>query len=180
MGNRKENIKDDNNVSVAVVESHAVLEETAEHAEISIENDTVTKEPAKQEAPAVHGIEPKNDKVIVCLKHPQGIKFNLPNNRYVIIKGNAAHLKGLKSGILPDGGFGMTVIDRQDWEYIKKTYSTMNVFKNGLIFASNNKTSAESQSKEHDEVKSGMEPVEVGENTSIKDLQKVNNYIKDK
>ena len=65
MGNRKENIKDDNNVSVAVVESHAVLEETAEQEEISVVNDTEVKEPAKQEAPAVHGIEPKNDKVIV-------------------------------------------------------------------------------------------------------------------
>ncbi len=176
MGNRKENIEKSNETTTAA----AVLEETAEQAEISVVNDTEVKEPAKQEAPAIHGIEPKNDKVIVCLKHPQGIKFNLPNNRYVIIKGNAANLKGLKSGILPDGGFGMTVIDRQDWEHIKKTYSTMNVFKNGLIFASNDKASAARQSNEHDEIKSGMEPVEVGENTSIKDLQKVNNYIKDK
>ncbi len=175
MGNRKENIKKSNETTTAA----AVLEETAEQAEISVVNDTEVKEPAKQEAPAIHGIEPKNDKVIVCLKHPQGIKFNLPNNRYVIIKGNAANLKGLKSGILPDGGFGMTVIDRQDWEHIKKTYSTMNVFKNGLIFASNDKASAARQSNEYDEIKSGMEPVEVGENTSIKDLQKVKVYKKD-
>ncbi len=175
MGNRKENIEKSNETTTAA----AVLEETAEQAEISVVNDTEVKEPAKQEAPAIHGIEPKNDKVIVCLKHPQGIKFNLPNNRYVIIKGNAANLKGLKSGILPDGGFGMTVIDRQDWEHIKKTYSTMNVFKNGLIFASNDKASAARQSNEHDEIKSGMEPVEVGENTSIKDLQKVKFYKKD-
>lgn len=176
MGNRKENIEKSNETTTAA----AVLEETAEQAEISVVNDTEVKEPAKQEAPAIHGIEPKNDKVIVCLKHPQGIKFNLPNNRYVIIKGNAANLKGLKSGILPDGGFGMTVIDRQDWEHIKKTYSTMNVFKNGLIFASNDKASAARQSNEHDEIKSGMEPVEVGENTSIKDLQKVKVYKKDR
>lgn len=176
MGNRKENIEKSNETTTAA----AVLEETTEQAEISVVNDTEVKEPAKQEAPAIHGIEPKNDKVIVCLKHPQGIKFNLPNNRYVIIEGNAANLKGLKSGILPDGGFGMTVIDRQDWNYIKKTYSTLNVFKNGLIFSSNDKASAARQSKEHDEIKSGMEPVEVGENTSIKDLQKVNNYIQDK
>ena len=31
----------------------------------------------------------------------------------------------------------------------------------------------------YDEIKSGMEPVEVGENTSIKDLQKVKVYKKD-
>lgn len=178
MGNRKENIEKNKNINEANTAT-AVLEETAEQAEISVVNDTEVKEPAKQEAPAIHGIEPKNDKVIVCLKHPQGIKFNLPNNRYVIIEGNAAHLKGLKSGILPDGGFGMTVIDRQDWEYIKKTYSPLNVFKNGLIFSSNDKASATIQSKEHDEIKSGMEPVEVGENTSIKDLQKVKVYKKD-
>lgn len=163
MGNRKENIEKSNETTTAA----AVLENE--------QQETATE----QEAPAVHGIEPKNDKVIVCLKHPQGIKFNLPDKRYVIIKGNAANLKGLKSGILPDGGFGMTVIDRQDWEYIKKTYSTLNVFKNGLIFSSNDKASAKSQSKEHDEIKSGMEPVEVGENTSINELKKVKAYKKD-
>lgn len=164
MGNRKENIEKNTNISEA-------------EANIAIAEETQEQTP--QEAPAVHGIEPKNDKVIVCLKHPQGIKFNLPNNRYVIIEGNAAHLKGLKSGILPDGGFGMTVIDRQDWNYIKKTYSTLNVFKNGLIFSSDDKASAASQSKEYDEIKSGMEPVEVGENTSINELKKVKAYKKD-
>lgn len=164
MGNRKENIEKNTNIDETDA-NIAVAEETQEQS--------------PQESPAVHGIESKNDKVIVCLKHPQGIKFKLPNNRHVIIKGNATHLKGLKSGILPDGGFGMTVIDRQDWEHIKKTYSTMNVFENGLIFASDNNASAKSQSKEHDEIKSGMEPVEVGENTSINELKKVNSYKKD-
>ena len=71
MGNRKENIEKSNETTTAA----AVLEETAEQAEISVVNDTEVKEPAKQEAPAIHGIEPKNDKVIVCLKHPQGIKI---------------------------------------------------------------------------------------------------------
>lgn len=121
----------------------------------------------------------ESDKVLVCLKHPQGIKFNLPNKRSVVVKGNADHLRGLATGVLPSGGFGMTTVDKTDWIYIKKTYGGMKIFKTGLIFASSDADSARDQMRDHDEIQSGLEPVDVGDNTSVKDLKKVKKYKKD-
>lgn len=123
-------------------------------------------------APAVV-TDKKNEYVIVCLKHPQGIKFKLPDNRQIIINGNAAHLRGQKAPILPSGGFGMTTILKEDWEYIKKTYGNMQVFKSGLIFANADTASAESQAKEHDEIKSGFEPIDIEKEQKVDALKKV-------
>lgn len=128
-------------------------------------------------APAVK-TESKNTNVVVCLKHPQGIKFKLPNNRSVIIAGNATHLRGQKAPVLPVGGFGMTTISTDDWQYIKKTYSTMQIFKSGLIFASSDTASAESQAKEHDEIKSGFEPIDIEKEQKVDALKKVKKVAK--
>lgn len=129
-------------------------------------------------APAVI-LDKKNECIIVCLKHPQGIKFNLPNKRSIIINGNATHLRGNRAPILPQGGYGMTTINKDDWEYIKKTYGNMNIFKSGLIFANADAASAESQAKEYDEIKSGFEPIDIEKETKIDALKKVKNYKKD-
>ena len=127
----------------------------------------------KNNAPAIV-TDKKNEYVIVCLKHPHGIKFKLGNNRHVTIQGNATHLKDKTTGVLPDGGFGMTTILKEDWEAIKNTYSTMSIFKSGLIFASADTASAQAQAKEHDELKSGFEPVDIKKekNIGVKDFEK--------
>lgn len=136
-------------------------------------NNQAENTPAVNNAPAVK-IESQNTHVVVCLKHPQGIKFKLNNNRSVVINGNAVHLKGKNTGVLPDGGFGMTTILREDWEAIKKAYGTMSIFKNGLIFASADTASANAQAKEYDEVKSGFEPVDIKKekNIGVKEFEK--------
>lgn len=154
-------------------------ENNQEQTQAPIENkdDKVTAKntPAETEnnAPAVI-TESKNTHVIVCLKHPHGIKFKLGNNRHVTIQGNATHLKDKTTGVLPDGGFGMTTILKEDWEAIKNTYGTMSIFKSGLIFASADTASAQAQAKEHDELKSGFEPVDVKKekNIGVKDFEK--------
>lgn len=127
----------------------------------------------KNNAPAIV-TDKKNEYVIVCLKHPHGIKFKLGNNRHVTIQGNATHLKDKTTGVLPEGGFGMTTILKEDWEAIKNTYSTMSIFKSGLIFASADTASAQAQAKEHDELKSGFEPVDIKKekNIGVKDFEK--------
>ena len=127
----------------------------------------------KNNAPAIV-TDKKNEYVIVCLKHPHGIKFKLGNNRHVTIQGNATHLKDKTTGVLPDGGFGMTTILKEDWEAIKNTYSTVSIFKSGLIFASADTASAQAQAKEHDELKSGFEPVDIKKekNIGVKDFEK--------
>lgn len=150
-------------------------ENTQEQIEAPVENkdDAEVDETAENNAPAVI-TESKNTHVIVCLKHPHGIKFKLNNNRSVVINGNAVHLKGRTTGVLPDGGFGMTTILREDWEAIKKAYGTMSIFKNGLIFACADTASAQAQAKEHDELKSGFEPVDIKKekNIGVKDFEK--------
>lgn len=132
----------------------------------------------KKEAPAGER-SPQQNIVLVSLKHPQGIVFTTPDNRKVLINGNAAHLKGLKKGALPTGGFGLTTVSKADWEYIKKTYGGMNVFKNGLIFAQNDYASTMDMQKDNDEIKSGMEPVSVGAESPVEALKKVGKAPKD-
>lgn len=136
------------------------------------------KENIGNNAPAIK-TESKNTNVIVCLKHPQGIKFKLDNNRSVVINGNATHLRGQKAPILPSGGFGMTTILKEDWEYIKEHYKTMQIFKSGLIFANADTASAESQAQEHDEIQSGFEPIDVEKEQKVDALKKVKKVTKD-
>lgn len=151
-------------------------ENNQEQTQAPIENKDdakVNEAAAENNAPAVI-TESKNTHVIVCLKHPHGIKFKLGNNRHVTIQGNATHLKDKTTGVLPEGGFGMTTILKEDWEAIKNTYSTMSIFKSGLIFASADTASAQAQAKEHDELKSGFEPVDIKKekNIGVKDFEK--------
>lgn len=151
-------------------------ENTQEQIEAPVENkddEKVNEAAAENNAPAVI-TESKNTHVIVCLKHPHGIKFKLGNNRHVTIQGNATHLKDKTTGVLPEGGFGMTTILKEDWETIKNTYSTMSIFKSGLIFASADTASAQAQAKEYDELKSGFEPVDIKKekNIGVKDFEK--------
>lgn len=98
--------------------------------------------------------------VVVALNHPQGISFALPDKRRVTIVGNAAHLRGKGKGTLPVGGFGLNVIDAGDWEYIRKTYGNMTIFKSGLIFAQTSKEHAEDEAAEKDDTRHGREPVD--------------------
>lgn len=157
------------------VENKNNNENTQEQIEAPVENkdDAEVDETAENNAPAIV-TDKKNEYVIVCLKHPHGIKFKLGNNRHVTIQGNATHLKGKTTGVLPEGGFGMTTILKEDWEAIKNTYSTMSIFKSGLIFASADTASAQAQAKEHDELKSGFEPVDIKKekNIGVKDFEK--------
>ena len=154
MANRQEAAKQ--NEQDKTTQTEQASNETQSKEAVTIDE---KKENIGNNAPAIK-TESKNTHVIVCLKHPQGIKFKLPNNRSVVIAGNATHLRGQKAPILPSGGFGMTTILKEDWEYIKEHYKTMQVFKSGLIFANADTASVKSQAKEHDEIKSGFEPIE--------------------
>lgn len=169
MANRQEAAKQNAEQANTQSQESEVKAETTANTET---NNTSTQN-SESAAPAVQ-IDKKNEYVIVCLKHPHGIKFKLDNDRSVVINGNAAHLKGKTTGVLPDGGFGMTTILKEDWEAIKNTYGTMSIFKSGLIFASADTASAKAQAQEHDELKSGFEPVDVKKekNIGVKDFEK--------
>lgn len=105
--------------------------------------------------------------VLVALCHPQGIVFPLANNdgkKYrVKLNGNAADLIGKPKGVLPQGGFGLTTVKKTDWELIVATYGGMEIFKNGLCFAADDKASLMSEMDEKDEVRHGREPVKISD-----------------
>lgn len=105
--------------------------------------------------------------VTVALNRATGIQFAMPDGRKVLINGNAAHLRGLEKGVLPVGGFGLTTIAAEDWEYIKKTYGGMEVFENGLLFAAERKADAVDMADERAALRHGMEPVDP-ENTATR------------
>lgn len=177
MANRQEAAKQ-NEQNKAQLEEKATQTEQANNETQSKEAVTIDEENIGNNAPAIK-TESKNTHVIVCLKHPQGIKFKLDNNRSVVINGNATHLRGQKAPVIPNGGFGMTTILKEDWEYIKEHYKTMQVFKSGLIFANADTASAESQAQEHDEIKSGFEPIDIEKEQKVDALKKVKKVTKD-
>lgn len=121
--------------------------------------------PTEPAAPVVNS-EPTSapsaaDTVVVALNRASGIVFPMPDGRRVTINGNAAHLRGREKGILPIGAFGLTTVDRSDWEYIKKTYGpSMKLFESGLIFAAERKADAVDMAEERAELRHGLEPVD--------------------
>jgi hypothetical protein len=104
----------------------------------------------------------KSDTVVVGLCLPRGISFKLPG-KILTLNGNGSSLVGKDKGTLPVGGFGLTSVAKEDWEYIKKKFSSLAVFKSGLIFSTDTMSSAENEAKNREKVRSGYEPVEAVE-----------------
>ena len=101
--------------------------------------------------------------VAVALNRQTGITFAMPDGRKVTINGNSTRLRGREKGTLPVGGFGITIVDKTDWEYIVKTYGGMEVFKSGLLFAADKKAKAQDEAEEKEETRHGLEPINVNE-----------------
>lgn len=98
--------------------------------------------------------------VTVAFNHPHGMEFRL-GERTVMIRGNASGLAGREKGVLPVGQFGYTRISAEDWEAIQKTYGSMAIFKNGLIFAEATQKRAEDHSDELAELRHGREAIDI-------------------
>ena len=128
----------------------------------NVENQEVAGAATKAAPKATQAV--KNDMVCVMLNRPQGIKFLINNGKTVVkINGNAVNLKGKAKGILPIGGYGMTMVPRAQWEEVKRLYGRIAFFKNNLILEANDKASANDMADEYAEVRHGMEPVNVGD-----------------
>lgn len=106
--------------------------------------------------------------VVVALNYPLGITFDLSKERRVKLNGNAESLRGKDKGQLPVGAFGLTVIDRADWEEIKAKYGTMRLFRSGLIFVSDSKSNAEAEAEEKKETRHGLEAVDPKKDVQLK------------
>ena len=142
--------------------------------------DTITTEVA-EEKPLLNPVfvrkseepEPKvkhvvsSDLVCVALNRPYGVSFRMPDGRKVVLNGNGEPLIGKEKGVLPVGAYGMTMVAREDWEYIVRTFGEYQLFKNGLCFAANRKRDAEKEADSRDDLRNGLEPVDISKtNTS--------------
>lgn len=101
--------------------------------------------------------------VTVAYNAPRGIVFTVGGSRRVHVNGNNLHLVGKEKGIISVGKYGYTRIDANDWDEIKKTYGSMAIFQNGLIFAESSKDRAEDRAEEQSETRHGLEPATPGE-----------------
>jgi hypothetical protein len=102
-----------------------------------------------------------SETVCVAANIPLDIRFKLRSGKSVIINGNASHLRGDDKGVLPVGGYGLTVIPRESWEEIQKTYGGMRAFKEGLIFACDTRGDAEREADSRSGLRNGNEPREI-------------------
>lgn len=62
------------------------------------------------------------DTVTVLFLNRYGQRFRLPNGREVLLEGNAVDLRGKAQGVLPYGGYSVNVVDKADWEEVKRLY----------------------------------------------------------
>lgn len=101
-----------------------------------------------------------SEKVIVLFRSRQSQSFLLSGGRTVTINGNAVYLANAAQGALPEGGYGMTVIDRADWDEIKarygKTYAGW--FRSGRLQVSTNEKKAVNFAIDHAGDKTGDDP----------------------
>lgn len=112
-------------------------------------------------------VKPRSsDLVCVALNRPYGISFRMPNGRKVEFKGNGQALIGKEKGILPIGAYGMTMVDKEDWEWIYSNYKSMPIFKNGLCFATTRKADAVDEAESRDDLRNGLEPVDTTKTAS--------------
>jgi hypothetical protein len=101
--------------------------------------------------------------VRVYCKLPHGIQYLLPNGKRVRLKGfygderSALQVSGLP-GRDTFFGFGTTLVDAEDWEQIVKDHGKSVAHKNGLIFTAKDERSGQSQAREHETEKTGLEP----------------------
>lgn len=102
-----------------------------------------------------------SDTVCVALNRPIGLVFRMADGRPVEINGNGEPLRGKEQGILQPGSYGLTIIKAEDWEYILKTYGHLKIFQNGFCFATKKKADAEEEAENRDDLRNGLEPVDV-------------------
>ena len=118
---------------------------------------------AKSDTSDPRSVEPaaeSGNMVTVAFNSPRGMIFPIGGEN-VHINGNNAHLIGKEKGILPVGRYGYTRIPADTWEAIRKTYGSMAIFQNGLIFAEKSKDRAEDKAEDLAETRHGLEPVDI-------------------
>jgi hypothetical protein len=84
----------------------------------------------------------------------------LPHGLVIKVGGKAVTLNGANSSRII-GGYGLTTVDKDFYEAWKTEYASFEPLKSGLIFEQANEKSAASQANEQEEIKSGLEPLDL-------------------
>lgn len=88
------------------------------------------------------------------------VACKLPHGLIIKSGGKSVTLNGANSSKII-GGYGLTPVDKNFFEAWKAEYASFEPLKSGLIFEQANEKSAVSQANEQDEIKSGMEPLDL-------------------
>lgn len=125
-------------------------------------------------ADVLEEVQEKNDTVVVASNWPRNIIFEVMDDtghmRSVLIRGNGTHLKGLPSGILSVGAYGVTTnVPKELWEKIAAQHKDDPRFKYGLIFASTQKK-VRKEATERKDLRNGFEPVDTSKKRDTEPL----------
>lgn len=104
------------------------------------------------------------DTVVVLFRSRMSQTFRLTGGKSVTLNGNAVYLaNSLKLDSLPQGGYGITILDRELWEQVKrekmKTYGAW--FRSGKIKEFKSESKGVNYAIDHADEKTGNDPVEV-------------------
>lgn len=125
-------------------------------------------------ADVLEEVPEKNDTVVVASNWPRNIIFEAMDDtghlRSVLIRGNGTHLKGLPSGILSAGAYGVTTnVPKELWDKIEAQHKDDPRFKGGLIFASTQKK-VRREATERKDLRNGFEPVDTSKKMDTEPL----------
>ena len=125
-------------------------------------------------ADVLEEVPEKNDTVVVASNWPRNIIFEVMDDtghmRSVLIRGNGTHLKGLPSGILSAGAYGVTTnVPKELWDKIEAQHKDDPRFKGGLIFASTQKK-VRREATERKDLRNGFEPVDTSKKRDTEPL----------
>lgn len=112
-----------------------------------------------------------NETVIVLFRSRLSQTFRLCNGKTVTLNGNAVYLANAQGGALPAGGYGMTIVDRDLWEQVKKEKMQSHGawFRSGKIKEMKSESKAVNYAIDHADEKAGNDPIVPEEANTEKD-----------
>lgn len=109
----------------------------------------------------VGNVAKTSDTVTVLFRSRSSQRFTLRNGKSVTINGNGVYLANAKGGALPAGGYGVTVVDKDLWEQVKKEFAKAYGpwFRSGRIVEKKTETQGVNFALDHAEDKTGDDPL---------------------
>ncbi len=110
--------------------------------------------------------------VYVFYNSPHGIKFELNEQKEVVINGSpVSNIYDSQGKNMSQGKFGITEIAKQDWEEIVKLYKDLPIFKSERIFASDTLSFGNDKAKEQALQINGAEQIDIKQTNTKPDFQ---------